>query len=121
MRNCRTFTCGWPDHLEKHAAKVHSAMTELSSINEPRAFISRRMMLAAFLLCVLIVNAFALGSLHLLQRDHESHQRVLAAALAETAEAKRGSSELRRVEEQKFRTERDLRIVLATMGGVSLL
>jgi len=80
-------------------------------------------MLAAFLFCVLIINAFALGSLYLLQRDRESHHMVLQAVLAQTQiDAKRiASTELQRVEEQKFRTERDLRIVLATMAVVCLM
>ena len=80
-------------------------------------------MLAAFLLCVVIINAFALGSLHLLQRDQESHQRVLQAALAgANADARRlAPEELLQVEQQKFRTARDLRIALATMAVVSLL
>ena len=98
-------------------------MTDSSSITEPRALISRRMMLAAFLLCVVIINAFALGSLHLLQRDQESHQLVLQAALAgANVDARRPArDELLRVEQQKFRTARDLRIALATMAVVSLL
>ena len=76
-------------------------------------------MLAAFLLCVVIINAFALGSLHLLQRDQESHQLVLQAVLASApTEATR---ELERFEQQKLRTARDLRIALATMAVVSLL
>src|SRR5829696_5015863 len=98
-------------------------MTDLASTNEPRALISRRMMLAAFLLCVVIINAFALGSLHLLQRDQETHQLVLQAALAGAhVEARRAASdELQRIEQHKFRTARDLRIALATMAVVSLV
>jgi diguanylate cyclase (GGDEF)-like protein len=92
-------------------------------ITEPRALISRRMMLAAFLLCVVIINAFALGSLHLLQRDQESHQLVLQAALAGVSvDAKRtAGDEFQRIEQQKVRTARDVRIALATMAFVSLL
>lgn len=80
-------------------------------------------MLAAFLLCVLVINAFALGSLHLLKRDQESHQLVLQTALTQAGIDARHPAfdQLQRVEEQKFRTERDLRIVLGTMAGVSLL
>ena len=98
-------------------------MIDTLSITQPRALISRRMMLAAFLLCVVIINAFALGSLHLLQRDQESHQLVLRAALAGAqAGAKRVTPEdLQRVEQHKFETARDLRIALATMAVVSLI
>jgi diguanylate cyclase (GGDEF)-like protein len=98
-------------------------MIDTIRITEPRALISRRMMLAAFLLCVVIINAFALGSLHLLQRDQESHQLVLQAALAgATADMKRtAADELQRVEDRKQRTARDVRIALATMAVVSLL
>jgi diguanylate cyclase (GGDEF)-like protein len=87
----------------------------------PSALPSRRTMLAAFLLCVLVINAFALGSLYLLQRDHESHRLVLQAALAHAqADPVRASQDMQHVEEQKFRSERDLRIVLATMAVVCL-
>jgi diguanylate cyclase (GGDEF)-like protein len=98
-------------------------MTDPAILVEPRALISRRMMLAAFLLCVLVINAFVLGSLHLLERDQESYQLVLQTALSQAGIDARhpASDQLQRVEEQKFRTERDLRIVLGTMGGVSLL
>src|SRR5438309_140205 len=89
----------------------------------PGALPSRRTMLAAFLLCVLVINAFAVGSLYLLQRDRESHQLVLQTVLdnAHTDGTRAASLELQRVEEQKFRSERDLRIVLATMAVVCLL
>ena len=93
-------------------------MTDSISITEPRALISRRMMLGAFLLCVVIINAFALGSLHLLQRVQESHQLVVQAALAGANPA---TSNLQRLSDRKFTTERDLRIALASMAVVSLL
>ena len=97
-------------------------MTDPALVAEPRAFISRRMMLAAFLLCVLVINAFALGSLHLLQRDHEWHRLVLETAIADPrVDSVRVSADLQRAAGQKLRTERDLRIVLATMAGVSLI
>src|SRR5690349_19031019 len=96
-------------------------MSNFAVTTAPSALPSRRTMLAAFLLCVLVINAFALGALYLLQRDHESQRRVLEAALSHVqADPARGSQELQRVEQQKFRSERDLRIVLATMAVVCL-
>ena len=80
-------------------------------------------MLAAFVLCVVIINAFALGSLHLLQRDQESHQLVLQAARSGvSADSRHGTTqEFQRVEQHKIRTARDVRIALATMAFVSLI
>jgi diguanylate cyclase (GGDEF)-like protein len=96
-------------------------MPQSQSARSPHALPSRRAMLAAFLLCVVVVNAFALGALYLLQRDHESHQLVLQAALSRaSASAEDGSDRLQRYTQEKFRTERDLRVVLATMALVTL-
>jgi diguanylate cyclase (GGDEF)-like protein len=96
-------------------------MSNFAVTTASSALPSRRTMLAAFLLCVLVINAFAVGSLYLLQRDHESHRLVLQTALAHVqAEPARLSHELQRVEERKFRSERDLRVVLATMAAVCL-
>jgi diguanylate cyclase (GGDEF)-like protein len=97
-------------------------MSNFAIAAEPRALPTRRTMLGAFLLCVVIINAFAIGSLYLLQRDRESHQLVVEAALAHAGRelSPLRWEELQRVEEQKFRTERDLRVVLATMAFVCL-
>jgi diguanylate cyclase (GGDEF)-like protein len=96
-------------------------MSNFAVTATPGALPSRRTMLAAFLLCVVIINAFALGSLYLLQRDRESHQLVLETVLAQAQGGRGASAQLFEVEAQKFRTERDLRIVLATMAVVCLM
>ena len=47
-----------------------------------RAVVTRRTVLTAFLLCVLVTNAFAIGSLYLLQRDREIGDSILQTVLA---------------------------------------
>ena len=84
---------------------------------------SRRSIVAAFLLCVLIVNGFATASLYLAQRDRDIGASVLHTAesmahVERMTQAEAGLLQDRK--QQKVRAERDLQVLLATMAVACL-
>jgi diguanylate cyclase (GGDEF)-like protein len=74
---------------------------------------SRRQILAEFLLCIIIISGFGAGSLYLLHREQDSHANVAQIVLRTgTVDAAR--------EQHHARTQRDMRIMLATTTLLSL-